>query len=371
MGATVNDAYDAAVIGAGPAGSLAAHGLARRGVRTLLIDKTPFPRAKVCGCCVNGRARAVLQRSGLGGIASGNELRELRLSAGNHTVSLHLSGGVAVSRRRLDAALADAAVAEGADFIDGAAATVTHTEPGAHRVAIRGRGEVQAKVVVVADGLGGRALRGIAGFEVSTVETARMGCGGVLPGAATEPGVVYMAVGAGGYVGAVRLEDGTTDIAAAVDAAFVRARGGPGPACASLARDAGWRWAEALEGADWSGTPRLTRKRRCVARDGVFVVGDAAGYVEPFTGEGIAWALAGGEAVAEFAAAATRTRDPRHAADWTRAYRSIVRRRQLACRAVAWTLRRPRFTAAAAALLSRRPGLASPFVRNLSREAVA
>ena len=48
-----------AVIGAGPAGAMAAYELARRSFRVLLVDKSEFPRPKVCGCCLNGQALAI------------------------------------------------------------------------------------------------------------------------------------------------------------------------------------------------------------------------------------------------------------------------------------------------------------------------
>ena len=49
---------DVLVIGAGPAGSVTARELARRGRRVLLVDKAAFPRPKVCGCCLNAAAVA-------------------------------------------------------------------------------------------------------------------------------------------------------------------------------------------------------------------------------------------------------------------------------------------------------------------------
>ena len=58
--------YDAVVIGAGPAGGVAALGLARAGRRVLLVDKQRFPRPKVCGCCLNASALATLRRVGVG-----------------------------------------------------------------------------------------------------------------------------------------------------------------------------------------------------------------------------------------------------------------------------------------------------------------
>ena len=58
--------WGAVVVGAGPAGATAARELARRSVKVLLVDRAAFPRWKVCGCCLNGRAAAVLADGGPG-----------------------------------------------------------------------------------------------------------------------------------------------------------------------------------------------------------------------------------------------------------------------------------------------------------------
>ncbi|HEY2155642.1 MAG TPA: FAD-dependent monooxygenase, partial [Isosphaeraceae bacterium] len=57
--------WDALVVGAGPAGSIAARELARFGARTLLVERAAFPRWKVCGACLNGHALASIREAGL------------------------------------------------------------------------------------------------------------------------------------------------------------------------------------------------------------------------------------------------------------------------------------------------------------------
>ena len=84
-GRSMNDVWDAVVIGAGPAGALTARELARLGLRVLLVDRAKFPRNKVCGCCLNGAALAALRELGLGSIAdAGVPLTDMKLAAGAH-----------------------------------------------------------------------------------------------------------------------------------------------------------------------------------------------------------------------------------------------------------------------------------------------
>ena len=57
--------WDAVVVGAGPAGAMAAIELGRQGLATLLVERQAFPREKVCGGCLNSRSLAILQEVGL------------------------------------------------------------------------------------------------------------------------------------------------------------------------------------------------------------------------------------------------------------------------------------------------------------------
>lgn len=372
----MSERYDAAVIGAGPAGALAARQIARLGGSVLLVDKAAFPRDKVCGCCINGAALATLRSVGLGGLCDecgAIALRTLALSAGGRTAQVPLPPGVALSRRRFDAALVREAVRCGVTFRDGCSAALITGGPGPSlrlRTGVRDS-QVDAGAVVVADGLGGRFLEGIEAFKARASPTSRMGCGTTIDASMRiEPGVrggIHMHCGEGGYVGLVRLEDGRTDVAAAFDVEYIRRMGGPGWAAAGVLEasanvDASW-----LVGASWRGTPALTRRRRCVAAGGIFVVGDAAGYVEPFTGEGIAWALASGAAVADVAWMAARSGwSPHLARAWSRRHARRVRRRQLPCRLIAAGLRHPGLTRAAVAGLTHWPHLVGPVTRRLA-----
>jgi flavin-dependent dehydrogenase len=377
-------AWDAAVVGAGPAGAVAARELARRERSVLLVDKATFPRRKVCGCCLNGSALGTLAAGGLGdlpGRCGAVPLGRVRLAAGGRSAEVPLPGGVALSREVFDAALVQAAVAAGAHFLPGTAAKlgrpsgdsrelllVARPGPGSQSGAMS-PAAARAGVVVAADGLGGQ-LTAAEGYRPTVADESRIGAG-VVVAAAPEfyhPGTIFMAVGRGGYVGLVRLEDGRLDVAAAFDPGFVRTCGGPGPAAAAKLREAGFPAVPGLEELPWRGTPALTRTARRVAGERWFAVGDAAGYVEPFTGEGMAWAVASGNAVAPLAARPWR---PALAREWEATHSRLIRSRQTVCRATAWVLRSPRLSRFAVRLLSIAPILSRPVVAALNRPARA
>jgi 2-polyprenyl-6-methoxyphenol hydroxylase-like FAD-dependent oxidoreductase len=197
---------------------------------------------------------------------------------------------------------------------------------------------------------------------------ARVGAGTLVEQAPASysPGTIFLACGRDGYVGLTRVEDGRLDVAAAFDTVAVRQAGGPGLLAARILRDVGWPAVERLEAFPWRGTLPLTRRARRLAGERLFVVGDAAGYVEPFTGEGMAWALAAAVAVAPLAAAPWR---PELAGRWAQTHRRVVGRRQRICRVVAQGLRHPGLVRTALALLARWPALAGPLVRHLNTPA--
>jgi menaquinone-9 beta-reductase len=398
--------WDCAVIGAGPAGSLAAREVARRGASVLLLDRAAFPRYKVCGCCLNPRSLGVLGRVGLGSLVGqlgGVPLNRLRLGAGRARAGVPLPVGVAVSRTAFDAALVREAVAAGAAFLPQATASLEQPHAGershvsgpmlredggwlpatsappfsasgrsrgsARRVVqIRhpeGTVATEAHVVVVATGLGGRVEDGEAAWEPGS----RIGAGVIVNDAPTEygPHVIHMACEADGYVGLVRLEDDRLDVAAALDPAAVRAAGGPGPLASQILAAAGFAPIPGLEIAPWKGTPHLTRSAPNLGGERLFRLGDAAGYVEPFTGEGMAWALAGATLVAPLVGEAIRQWDAGLLRRWEADYRRAVTRRQLVCRMTAAVLRRPGPTRALVRLLAVAPALAGPAFRFMYR----
>ncbi len=365
--------WDVIVIGAGPAGALAARQLALRGLAVLLVDRAAFPRWKVCGACLNAAALRTLTVVGLEHLIArhgGMPLTEMQLAAGGQRAVVPLTGRIALSRSAFDTALVEAAVGAGANLLTETWARLHGATGAERRVTLRRAGAqavVTARIVVAAMGLGGTA-------EVKTIVQpgARFGAGAVaeVAPATYRPGTIYMACGAGGYVGLVRIEDGRLNLAAALAAGAVRQHGGVGPLAGALLAEAGLPAVPGIAQLPWRGTPPLTRRPVRLAAERLFLIGDAAGYVEPFTGDGVAWALAAGVAIAPIVAHACERRDPALAAHWSACHRRIVRTRQWPCRLLAGLLRRPVLTRGLVALVQRMPRLAAPLARLVERPAV-
>lgn len=294
---TAPERWDVVVVGAGPAGSTAARVAAERGRRVLLVDAARFPRYKTCGGGLLGTSLALLPPSALDAI-------ETRVA----TASFSLRGGpvrrvrsvrpflALVRREVLDQALVDAAVAAGATFRDHTRVTRLEEVGDAVRLTTSA-GEVDAAVVVGADG-----TSGVVGRHVGVrTERADLGLEVELAGVGDEwSDRVHLDWGRdpGTYGWVFPKGDRLT--------VGVIQRKGEGAAT----RDYLARFLDGLGLADRErlhDSGHLTRWRAPgspVRRGRVLVAGDAAGLLEPWTREGISFALRSGLAAGEAAAGA-------------------------------------------------------------------
>jgi menaquinone-9 beta-reductase len=396
--------FDATVIGAGPAGALAALLLARAGVRTLLLDKASFPRHKVCGCCLSANALQVLDRCGLGGLVeeSGGVLLEaLTVISGSQSINFPLPNSRSISRQLFDSLLISRAIEAGAVFVPGVAGHIQRHEiaqsqvtlleaksADSLRVSLSGvgcdpetllpvpLGAINTRVVVVADGLGGTAAHAFTELTPIVAPQSYIGTGAISLKAPDtyKSGTIYMAYGEPGYMGLVRLEDGRTDIAGAFHPDFLRRSGSVANTASELLHGCNLPVPDDLSSLPWKGTVALTRKRSKLAAERIFVIGDSAGYVEPFTGEGIAWALASAEAVVPLAQRAIQRWTPSLCAEWEREHRLVVGRPQRTTRIVATVLRHKKMAQALGRLIDFAPPVSSLLVNfvvaNNSKESV-
>lgn len=321
--------------------------LAGRGVRTLMVDKSRSGRWKVCGCCLGGLGQAVLRNAGLGHVLEhARPIDRLALAAMGARATVPFHGFVSLAREDMDAAIVSAAEDAGVQTRWNTSATID--SDGTAR--LKSNESLRARVIIDATGLRGQRTE-----QDRVARNTRIGLGLTTDTVGCSAGTLTMAVSRGGYVGRVALPDGRVDFAAAVSPHYVRSHGSPAKAVRSIWSHAGLDQREVPEG-QWRGTPALTRRRQ-VQEGRILRVGDAAGYVEPFTGEGMSWALLSGARIAEDALACIE-RGPA-ASNWTDTIGALLGRRHARCRIVSRLVRRPSVVAMSARVCTLTPRLSS------------
>lgn len=354
MSHSLTGSWDVVVIGAGPAGSAAASACAKRGLLTLLVEKAAFPRSKVCGGCLSPQGVRCLAELGVLETLKPHAvpIESFRLLAQSRSLDVPLtSAGLAIGRETLDLALLLHAQSFGATVRQSCLASLMDANARASRLRLISSGntaEITARAIIVADGLAGSFLPRDERWMSRVAVNSRFGVGTIVPPALIDELVpdrtIAMHVGREGYVGFVKLQDGSIDAAAALDPSKTKQRGGPEAAIASILMDCGRKIPAGFKGLSWHGTPLLTRKRSPEG-PGIFVVGDAAAYVEPFTGEGMSWALRAGLAVAEHAE--LQCRGGYKAQSWTNELARLSGERRRACGVISGILRSPRVVSTA------------------------
>jgi flavin-dependent dehydrogenase len=121
-----------------------------------------------------------------------------------------------------------------------------------------------------------------------------------------------------------------------------------------------------LRRAVWRGTPPLTRRRRRVAAERLFVIGDSAAYLQPFTGEGMSWAMQSAVLVVPVALKAVDRWSAGLAWSWERRYRRFFGRQQRVCRAVGVLLRYRFLARVVTAIVAKAPWLARPWLNRIN-----
>ena len=321
------DPYDVIIVGAGPGGSAAAAELARRGCRVLLLDKADFPRDKTCGDGLTPRAVVALGRLGLGELLAGvprlGRALVVAPDGAAGTTDLQAGPGVPdyvqiVPRLVLDNALRQHALAAGAEFVSPVHVTRLARRDDGVEVSGEQRGQpvaFQARAAIVATGASpallaqmgllrhpprvGLAVRGyfegLTGLAADQIQfrfdgVPMPGYAWIFPTSASTANIgLGLFVGQGGRA----LESARAPQSAR--AAFEHWR--QWPAVRQTLGDA--RLAGPLKGfpirADFLDSPTVAER--------VLVVGEAAGLVNPLTGDGIDFALESGLLAAEHLAA--------------------------------------------------------------------
>jgi geranylgeranyl reductase family protein len=376
------------VVGAGPAGSSTAFFLAQQGVDVVVLDKARFPRDKPCSEYLSPEASRILEKMGaLAEIESSGaaQLAGMRVHAPNgatihgefaasHGFRGYRDRGLAVRRTILDQILLDRARTAGArvqeqtrvvDLVRDSSGRVT----GVVTSGPDGTRELTSRLVIGADG-----LRSVVGRRLGLVRRAgwprRIALVTHYRGVENSPDFGEMHVDRGGYCGVASVGHGLVNVAVVV----------PVSRAAEIAVDKtefleSWiaerpPLASIFARAERVGPVRATGPFASSAKkgwaEGAALVGDAADFFDPFTGEGIYSALRGGELLAEFASESVVSAGAHAADEPLRAYES-ARNREFRGK---WTVERlvgtavafPALINRAANVLSARPDMADLLV---------
>jgi geranylgeranyl reductase family protein len=314
------------VVGGGPAGSVTAALLAQRGRRVLLLDKARFPRHKACSEYVNPAGARILSTLGLD-----DDLERLgadRLAGmafyapdgGRFSIDFDaVSPGaraVGLTRWQLDNLLLRWAQAAGVAVLEGARVRDVLIDRGrVHGVVVTTNGnrqEFRAPLTIGADGHHSTVATAL-DLAVAPRWPRRTGMVAHYAGISALANWGEIRVGSDAYAGLAPLEDGLTNVALVTSSEAPVSRDRPLAAWFDdrLREIPGLE--ERLAGARRVGQIRgvgpMARRSRRVFGSGVLLVGDAAGFVDPITGDGISDALRGAILAASVAAAALESGD--------------------------------------------------------------
>lgn len=327
--------WEVVIIGAGVAGASISALLAKLGIKVLLVDMESFPRDKVCGGCLNQRAVKFLSELGVQRAfadASPILINTLSIHVDGFQVRWQIPEIRSLRRSSLDWLLVEYAKSVGVVFRDSIKAVVDSYayNKGCTTQSIRlfdmQRNQdcyVRSRVTILAAGLTRSALPRDGTWELQIAEDARVGVQCFLPRPIEnlrrneEDHELSMIVGKHGYVGVCPTNGGVYDIAAAVDPKAIRMCGGISHTVNSIFAENHFDVEQSLRDAKWIATPLLTRQSKQVARDGIFLLGDSAGYVEPFTGEGISWSFAGAQYLSQLVPHALSGQEQWAQTNWT------------------------------------------------------
>jgi len=300
---------DVLIAGAGPAGSVAGWVLARAGARVLIVDRDPFPRPKLCGDTLNPGAIALLESIGLGDGPwhRGPALAGMLVSGPRNSVQARYPAGVvgrSIVRNELDAWLLERAIGAGARFEPGWTVREplvdrTHAPQGGVRgVAMTRRGQhaplrLPASLTIAADGRRSVLARSL-GLSRHPKSPRRWAFGTYASGVSGLSDVGEMHVRHGRYIGIAPVTESLANICVVTGP---RPDGSTPAAVVQRAIESDRMLAERFTHAEFVPDVRvlgpLAVDVSAAGVEGLLLAGDAAGFIDPMTGDGLRLAMTG------------------------------------------------------------------------------
>ena len=309
---------DVLVVGAGPAGSLAAWRLARAGARVVIVDRERFPRPKLCGDTLNPGAVALLDSLGLAGgpLASAPRLAGMLITGPRTSVTARYGpglAGLAVTRTVFDDWLLQHAIAAGAKFEAGVNVRAANVDTSGATPQVRGVAlitraganvRMPALLTIAADGRASVVARSVR-LARHPAAPRRWALGAYLSGVTDLSDLGEMHIRGGSYIGIAPVGGGLANVCVVADRTAV----------AGKARDVFWtrlraepelggRFASAGLESPVTTTGPLAVNCDAPGMNGLLLAGDAAGFVDPMTGDGLHLAMRGALLAADEALAA-------------------------------------------------------------------
>jgi geranylgeranyl reductase family protein len=341
------DRYDVAVVGAGPAGATAAIAARREGARVLLLDKADFPRDKACGDGIAPHGLDILRDLGVTGVADGYQPvlgLQLETPAGEASGGL-IRPNYTIPRYVFDARIVEAAVAAGAEL---RRHTVRRVDAGDGGVVLDG--EIAARVVIGADGAGSVVRRALGHPPNRERHLALAIRGYVTYENLAEQRIVTSGPHWPAYAWAFPIGDGRANVGyGEVLRGQTLTRAHLLDRLVALLPEVSLPEVDGLRAHHLP----LSTSRPSAGTGRVLLVGDALSMINPFTGEGIFYAvlsgaLAGRAAATEPASAAGR---------YAEGLRRRIGRHLRHSAAAAWLARRPAVIQAAVRAAGRDRGV--------------
>jgi flavin-dependent dehydrogenase len=328
--------HDVVVVGAGLAGSSAALALARRGHRVALLDRATFPRPKVCGNCLHPRTWKIWEKLGLA--ESFRTLPHTDLAGFDiqcegrpvHRLDFRAQGPRSVSRYVLDDWLLGHARAAGVEVFPGTTVTAVDPDDGTVQTS---SGEFRGRLVFGADGRNSVVAR-LARLMPPPRRCHRIAWQATIDAPPQLDRHVYLQIFEDGYLGYCRFGPDRAVLSLVLDA---RRSADPGAAARRYLPHL-----PPLPAEEWLRMSPITRARAQTGRSRVWLVGDSAHVMEPFTGEGMSFALATGLLAAESAVLALAGDQVGTAlADYTHKHRTLYTRGAWVNTFTRWILSEP------------------------------
>ncbi len=327
--------FDVAIVGGGPAGAVSAAVAAQRGLQVLVLEREQFPREKVCGDCLNPACRPLLERLGLGQEMAKFSQHPFEwvefIGLDGRSLRVELPAGplgeIGIKRSILDTLLLNRARDLGAEVREQTTiARLEKTKDGQWAISTANAETVRARFLIAADGRNSTVARQLA--LAARPQKERIALQTHLPLPKDFGRGIVLQLLPGGYSGQAPVGENELNVC------LVSRAQGIEPLK---------RWAEEHFGVSahhpWRSVTPLTRDPIAPMQRSLFLVGDAARVVEPFTGEGIYYAMATGELAADSVARLIRGEsETRVKGEFEKKYRALYRGRlwinRLARRAV-------------------------------------